>query len=32
MDIASQQEMICNKHDINLYMIKGEQDSFQSIF
>ena len=32
MDIASQQEMICNKHDINLYMIKGEQDVFSLSF
>ena len=32
MDIPSQQEMICNKHDINLYMVKGEQDIFTLSF
>ena len=32
MDIASQPEIICNKHDIDLYMIKGEQDIFRICF
>ena len=32
MEIASQAELVCNKHDVELHIIKGERDTFRLHF